>query len=464
MNLIRRRILYITFIIVFLAMAPLLLMYTNGYRYDFKKGVVIKTGILILESNPQKVNVYINNELKYTKTPIDRASLLPGLYEIKITKNGYYPWTKKLKIESNLTTFAQDVILFKKSTSVKIINGNFNDFTISKDNAKIITLWQDEATAEIWEYKLKEQSSNLLLRNSLNNSEIKLGEWSKNNKNLIFNNYGKTEQKNNYFIIQFKESFWSNEDEIKTIKLNELISDPIINIKWDDNDDNVAYVNTKDSLYRINLMDQIIKEISKDKISDFIIYDKILYFNTELFCLIEIDKNQINTQNSIIDDCIYHPAKEKDYQLISSPQGLITLVSENSKNSLVIDLNNKNKIFQIQTEEIKWDSASNKMLYYNDIEIATFSPSHQHPYKNEIIGRYSQEIKKVLWYPSHHHLIILFNDNLKIIELDTRDKRNVVSLNSFTNLKNIYIDEKGKNIYVVGSKDGESGIWQINIF
>lgn len=464
MNLLYRRILYITFIIAFLILAPLLLMYANGYRYDFKEGAVAKTGVLILESKPQKVNVYINGELKYTKTPINGESLIPGLYEIKITKNGYYPWIKKLKFESNLATFAQDVILFKKSKGVKIINGNFNDFAISKDNEKIITLWQDETTAEIWEYKLKKQKNKLLLRNSLNNSEIKLGEWSKNNKNLIFNNYGKTKQENNYFIIGFKEAFWPNKDEINTIKLNELISDPIINIKWDNSEDNIVYVNTEDSLYRINLMDKITKKISADRISDFIVYDKILYFNKNLSCLIEIDKNQINAQDSIKDDCIYYLKDEKNYQLISSPQGLVTLLSESSKNSLVIDLNNKNKIFQAKTETIKWDSASNKMLYYNDIEIGTFSPSHQSPYKNEIIGRYSQKIKRVLWYPSHHHLIVLFDDNLKIIELDTRDKRNIISLNSFTDLKNIHVDEGGENVYVAGNKDGENGIWQINVF
>lgn len=464
MNLLCRRILYITFIIAFLILAPLLLMYANGYRYDFKQGAIIKTGVLILESKPQQVNVYINNELKYTKTPINGANLTPGLYDIKVAKNGYYPWEKKLKIESNFTTFAQDVLLFKKSDPIKIINGNFNDFTISNDSAKIITLWQDETTAEIWEYKLNEQNSKLLLRNSLNNSEIKLGEWSKNNKNLIFNNYDKTKQKNNYFIMEFNETFWQTKDEVNIIKLDELISEQIINIKWDGSQDNIIYANTKNSLYKINLTDRAAKKISNDPISDFIIYDKILYFNTELSCLIEIDKNQINAQNSIKNDCIYHLTQEKDYQLISSPRGLITLLSENSKNSLVIDLNNKNKIFQAKTENIKWDSASNKMLYYNDIEIETFSPSHQSPYKNEIIGRYSKEIKKVLWHPSHHHLIILFNDNLKITELDARDKRNAVGLNSFTDLKNIYVDEDGENVYVAGNKDGENGIWQINVF
>lgn len=464
MNLLYRRILYITFIIAFLILAPLLLMYANGYRYDFKQGAVTKTGVLILESKPQKVNVYINNELKYTKTPINGDNLTPGLYDIKVAKNGYYPWEKKLKIENNLTTFAQDVILFKKSQGVKIINGNFNDFTVSKDSEKIITLWQDETTAEIWEYKLKEQSNKLLLRNSINDSEIKLGQWSKNNKNLILNNYDKIKKENNYFIIKFKESFWSNEDEIEVTKINELINEPVANIKWDDKEDGVIYANTKNSLYKINLLDKITKKISNDKTSDFIVYDKILTYNTELSCLIEIDKNQINAQDSIKDDCVYYLKDAKDYQLISSPQGLITLVSPTLKNTLVVDLNKKNKIFQTQNENIKWNSASNKMLYYNDIEIGTFSPGHQHPYKNEVIGRYGQEIKKVLWYPSNHHLIILFNDNLKIVELDTRDKRNVVSLNRFTELKNIYIDQEGENIYVAGSKDGENGIWQINVF
>lgn len=464
MNLLYRRILYIAFIIAFLILTPALLMYAKGYRYDFKSGIITKIGVLILESKPKKVNVYINNELKYMQTPINRESLMPGLYEIKITKNGYYPWIKNLKVESNLTTFVQDVILFKKSREVKIINGNFNDFTISQDGNSIITLWQDETTVEIWEYKLKEQSSKLLLRNSLNNSEIKLGKWSKNKKNLIFNNYDKIKQENNYFIIDFHETFWTNKDKINTIKLKEFIADPILYTKWGDNDDNVIYANTANSLYKINLTDKITQKISSDRISDFIIYDKILYFNTELSCLIEIDKNRVGAQNSTKEDCIYFFTKEKDCKLIASPRGLITFISSSSKNSIVIDMNSKNKIFQIKTENIKWDSVSNKMLYYDDMEIGTFSPNHQHPYKNEILGRYSQAIKNALWYPSHHHLIVLFENNFKMIELDARDKRNIIDFDGFTDLKNIYVDEKGENVYVAGNKDGENGIWQINVF
>jgi hypothetical protein len=464
MNLIYRRILYTTFILAFLVLAPLLLMYANGYRYDFKEGQITKTGVLILESKPQKVNIYINEKLKYTKTPINGESLTPGLYNIKVAKNGYHPWEKELKIESNLTTFAQDVILFKKTEAVKIIDGDFDDFTLSSDDEKIITLWQDETTAEIWEYELKKQQSRLLLRNSLNGSKMKIEKWSKNSKNLILKNYSELTGKNNYFIIAFQNAFWQNSPKAIIISLNELILEPVMDVRWDDSDDNIIYANTSSSLYRINLANKTSKKISGDEINGFIVYNKILHFNRELSCLVEIDKNPTETKKSTKADCFYYLTQDNDYELISSPRGLITLVSPSSKNLLVIDLNSKNKIFQAKAEEVKWDTFSNKMLYYDDIEINIFSPDHEHPYKNEIIGRYGQEVKNALWYCSHHHLIVLFNNDIKIMELDARDKRNIIDFNSFSNLKNIYLDEKGENIYVTGSKNGDGGIWQINIF
>jgi hypothetical protein len=463
MKLLYRRILYISFILIFFTLVPLLILYTSGYRYDFREGRMTRTGVLILESKPEKVNVYINDKLEFTKTPIEGKSLTPGLYKIKVVKKGYYPWEKELEIQSNLSTFAQDIILFKNTESIKIIDGSFADFTLSPDNEKIITLWQDESSAEIWQYDLKQQNSKLLSRNLLNNSKIKIKNWSAGGKNLLFNNQSEAENINNYFIIQ-PASFWSAIDKATIIYLNTLLKEPIVDIKWDDTNDNVLYANTKDSLYRVELNNKSVKKISTDKLSDFIIYDKILYFNTEISCLVEIDKNLSNPHDSAEDDCVYRLTQDNDYELIPSSRGLITLRSPSSKNLLVIDLNNKIKIFQAKADSVKWNTVSDKMLYYDDIEVSTFSPSHHDPYKDEVIGRYGQEIKNILWYSSHHHLVILFDNSVKIAELDARNQRNVIDLNSFSELKNIYLDEEGENIYVAGKRGEEEGIFQINIF
>ena len=63
MNLICRRIVYLIFVSAFFIVTPLILMYTQGYRYNFAKSRVQKTGILIISSLPKKAEIYLNGKL-----------------------------------------------------------------------------------------------------------------------------------------------------------------------------------------------------------------------------------------------------------------------------------------------------------------------------------------------------------------------------------------------------------------
>jgi len=62
MNLIRRRILYIFFIFLFLLITPLIILYANGYKLsnNFR---LEKTGILILDSEPQDAKIFLEDTL-----------------------------------------------------------------------------------------------------------------------------------------------------------------------------------------------------------------------------------------------------------------------------------------------------------------------------------------------------------------------------------------------------------------
>ena len=78
-----RRIVYIAFIIIFLIITPIIILYTAGYRYNFQKHRIQKTGILILKSNPAGASIYLNGELKKEKTQARIANLLPDDYNLK---------------------------------------------------------------------------------------------------------------------------------------------------------------------------------------------------------------------------------------------------------------------------------------------------------------------------------------------------------------------------------------------
>ena len=102
---------------IFLLIATIItIKLAKGYRPNLKDGSLKPTGLLLANSIPQGAQVFINDKLS-TATD-DTLNLSPGEYEIKISKEGYLSWEKKLKIEAELVT-ETNAHLFPAVTELK---------------------------------------------------------------------------------------------------------------------------------------------------------------------------------------------------------------------------------------------------------------------------------------------------------------------------------------------------------
>ncbi|OGE87728.1 MAG: hypothetical protein A3J07_03375 [Candidatus Doudnabacteria bacterium RIFCSPLOWO2_02_FULL_49_13] len=93
-------------IIIFLIITPLLVLYARGFKYDFSTGQVVKTGTLVVKTDPAKAAVWLNGNQQKNDTPLVVRFLSPKDYEISVTKDGYQPWTKRLSVNAQYVTWA----------------------------------------------------------------------------------------------------------------------------------------------------------------------------------------------------------------------------------------------------------------------------------------------------------------------------------------------------------------------
>lgn len=107
-------------VVFFLILAPIVLLYTAGYRYNSKKQRIEKVGIIFVRSRPSGADIYLNGKLRTETTPARLRNLLPGNYTVGITKKNYTLWEKTLPVESERTTFAEGAAIFKNSEPEKI--------------------------------------------------------------------------------------------------------------------------------------------------------------------------------------------------------------------------------------------------------------------------------------------------------------------------------------------------------
>jgi hypothetical protein len=109
----------------------------RGYRFSIKDGLVIKaTGMVSAISRPKGASVYIDDKL-VTATD-DTINLTPGVYSLKINKDGFLPWQKTITIKPE-TVYQADIQLFSAVPDLKplTVTGAINP-SANIDNTKIV--------------------------------------------------------------------------------------------------------------------------------------------------------------------------------------------------------------------------------------------------------------------------------------------------------------------------------------
>ncbi len=74
--------------------------FAKGYRPNLKGGKIQGTGLLSATSYPNSAQVYIDDKL--TTATDDTVNLLPGLFRVRISKEGFISWEKSLKVQAEL--------------------------------------------------------------------------------------------------------------------------------------------------------------------------------------------------------------------------------------------------------------------------------------------------------------------------------------------------------------------------
>lgn len=98
-----RRVLFFIFVGIFLVSAPLVVFYTAGYRFNRTTGTVSQTSTVAIQSLPKGAAITLDETIDARETPNVLQRLSPGLHTLTLTKKGYYPWTRHIRIESGMS-------------------------------------------------------------------------------------------------------------------------------------------------------------------------------------------------------------------------------------------------------------------------------------------------------------------------------------------------------------------------
>ena len=137
MRLRSRVILIVCGLIIFIIIGPSVILLARGFRYDFSQNRIVKTGTLVVKTDPKGARVFLNGkELK--TSPLTQRFINPDEYFLEIEKDNYFPWRKRITIHPQQVTAInpQDtdkIALFLNSPVISLVATSTADFFAGKD-------------------------------------------------------------------------------------------------------------------------------------------------------------------------------------------------------------------------------------------------------------------------------------------------------------------------------------------
>lgn len=244
-----RTVLFIICVFLFILVAPSVVFYSQGYRFDFETKKIVQTGGIYLKTSQSNAEIYINGKLKDTTSIFTNSrlieNLLPKTYSVEIKKKGYHTWQKNLEVREKQVTEAKNVLLIQQNPDFFIIA------TSTKEIAGIVSVIEPSATSsdknrliefndhEIWISSTKTQDDRIF-RDS--QEKVFLTRFS--------GTIGKVFWFGNYYLIfnvdnEIKIAETDDRDRLNIIDLVEFKSPDIF---WDE-ESNRFYVLSEGKLY-----------------------------------------------------------------------------------------------------------------------------------------------------------------------------------------------------------------------
>ncbi|MFH1430453.1 MAG: PEGA domain-containing protein [Candidatus Uhrbacteria bacterium] len=180
-----RRTLYISFIVCFVLIAPLLALYSMGYRYHWTKHHFERTGIIVVDGKPVDASVFIDGVRRADRLPARIGGLGQNEYTVRVERDGFHTWERRLAVFSGSATFITDITLFRSADPILDVSGTIRYSATSSDGEWLAYIRTTDSFEELWIEQLTTRVDHtLILRAPLTTSPVIMA-WSPRGAQLL---------------------------------------------------------------------------------------------------------------------------------------------------------------------------------------------------------------------------------------------------------------------------------------
>jgi hypothetical protein len=433
-----------TLIFLFFIIAPAIVLYSMGYRLskDSNNSSILTStgGVRINTRIPYEIK--INNKFE-SKSPLLKVGLAPQDLDVELSLEGYQPWAKKISVQPSLVQLISEVTLFPDKPNLE----NFTDLSIAKninrvpDASSVLYTSYIPKESGLWllnlETKIRKKLTDSIALGGSDNQDYSDFVWDATGTTLSF----KTSINNvfQYFVIINANTNPTLFNITNLIPVADTINNPVKVISLDA--DRLIFIQAG-STYEIT--QQFITR-SQPLIGDIkqyaLVNDSVYYTSTK-----DIEKTPIRIYNLDTKKTTSIPTTKINISkiFITPSQSHIIILDEEQKawlKSIGQDTPEFNKISDLKIKDIQFSLDSKKALLKAENSLSILYLDTIEGYKSRIEGDFDtlytskdKITKSEFWEPNSEYIIFIENNNLKVVESDTRGTVN--SYNLLNNTKN----------------------------
>ncbi len=459
-----KKIIFFVCCALFVILAPTVLFYCQGYRFDFETKKIVKTGAFYFKVLPRQAQVYLNGKIQgksdFFFGAILIENLLPKNYKVKIERQDYQSWEKNLTVNEAETTEAKNIVLPPEKLSFDLLSQQVMNFWFSPDGKKIIFQEKSIGTEKNGE------SWNLALFNLENRTKTPLVDragadildlrWSAESERIIVTLKTRELGKDGKIVKEQESSL--------------LITLPLLTVET--KTDSLSLKEGDAPYFSPNNQKFLFSRKNKNNLftlyeSDFggrfpkIVLDNLLAFEISgrnIYWLAEdgsLEKSSFDGQTQTISlrplslkENVSYQIKILASKIFISEEKRLFFFDDNTGNFSEIAANVDH--FLISPE-------GKKLCFWNEFEAGIFfleeetSQLAKKAGEKIFLTRFSEKVDDFFWW-SEYYLIFRVENTLKFIETDDRDHLQIWGIAKFSEPK-VYLNFKERKLYILSGGD-----------
>lgn len=435
-----RRLVFYLFVLLFCILAPIIVMYASGYRWDFKNGFLKEIGVVSIDVLPEDVSVTMNGLVLKDKVPIRLSNVAPKNYEISISALGYKTWNKDILVQNKQTSYIKDVQLIREAQPNQVMTGAYSALMLSPDGQYLAALSTDTKT-RLQIINTKDRS---VVASSTVSSQSILSWSPKDNWLAIADNLLESDR-----IMLMSPA---NTTTIWTVQAPR--GGAITKYLWQTGSETQLYFSTKKDIYAAKPNIRKIIRIGENAWLDWTARDGKVWALNKTHDQWEIVTDVfgfVDNHLTFTPDNLSANTPKNAWRLTANHGGLAVVEDTGTKRYYVVS---KNDYKIINGEKWLLSPYNNWWLFWNKFELTSYQPGEE-PF---LLVRSGENLRDVVPLDKYNTLALVWGEKINILF----PYYSVFNTLIDTTVSATAVNTADRSLYFAGTINNQPGIWNIN--